>query len=85
MSNSKKKNIPGGSGKITSSKEKSPPSRLKWLAIIPLLILTYLVYTPALKNSITGWDDSNYITENNDIRELNSAFIKKVFLRIQDM
>ena len=79
MSGSKKKNTHVGSGKNIPVKEKSASTRLKWLAIIPFLILTYLVYTPALKNSITGWDDSNYITENNDIRELNSAFIKKSF------
>ena len=79
MSNSKKKSLSGNAVQKNPGKEQSASSIRKWMGIIPLLILTYLAYTPALKNSITGWDDNNYITENKDIRQLNTDFIKKSF------
>ena len=79
MSNSKKKSLSGNAVQKNPGKEQSASSIRKWMGIIPILILTYLVYTPALKNSITGWDDNNYITENKDIRQLNTDFIKKSF------
>jgi tetratricopeptide (TPR) repeat protein len=52
----------------------------KWIAIIiAMLVATYIVYTPALKNTLTGWDDKNYITIDKDIQKLDAAHIAKIF------
>ena len=52
----------------------------KWIAIIiAMLVATYIVYSPALKNTLTGWDDKNYITIDKDIQKLDAAHISKIF------
>lgn len=72
-------------------KGKTPPATKKpktevqqidkswWLSILLLLLLSYLVYIPAQQNSLTGWDDKNYIIENKDIHQLDKNFIQKSF------
>lgn len=53
---------------------------IKWVvALLSLIVITYIVYTPALKNSLTGWDDKNYIIENKLIHKLNADVISKLF------
>src|SRR5271157_6008650 len=52
----------------------------KWIAmIVVLLAVTYIIYTPALKNTLTGWDDKNYITIDKDIQKLDAAHLSKIF------
>ena len=52
----------------------------RWIAIIvAMLVATYIVYTPALKNTLTGWDDKNYIIIDKDIQKLDAAHISKIF------
>ncbi|MCW3120637.1 MAG: Tetratricopeptide repeat protein [Flavipsychrobacter sp.] len=34
------------------------------LYIIPIVIVTFFAFTPALKNSFTNWDDNGYVFEN---------------------
>jgi hypothetical protein len=52
----------------------------KWIAIIiAMLVATYIIYTPALKNTLTGWDDKNYITIDKDIQKLDAAHLAKIF------
>jgi tetratricopeptide (TPR) repeat protein len=52
----------------------------KWMAIIVAMIaITFIIYTPALKNTLTGWDDKNYITIDKDIQKLDAAHIAKIF------
>lgn len=52
----------------------------KWIiAIIGMLVLTYIIYTPAFKNKLTSWDDKNYITIDKDIQKLDAEHVKKIF------
>lgn len=70
----------GKSASPLASKGKSPgKNKARWLWILPLIIFSYIIYTPALKNTITGWDDKNYIVENTDIRHFDADFLKKSF------
>ncbi|NCD42447.1 MAG: hypothetical protein EOL88_10180, partial [Bacteroidia bacterium] len=39
------------------------------LAVV--LLLTFLLYLPALKNGFTNWDDTWYITENDRIDDFS--------------
>lgn len=52
----------------------------RWIiSIIGLMAFTYIIYTPALKNTLTGWDDKNYITINKDIQKLDAEHLKNFF------
>jgi len=44
-----------------------------------LLAITYFCYAPALKNTLTSWDDKEYVIENTDIKKLDKEFVKKSF------
>ena len=54
---------------INKKKIAPKPSNNKlWLlALLGLVIFTYVLYTPALKNSLTTWDDKDYIENNPSI------------------
>lgn len=43
-----------------------PPAnrRIPGLALIGVLLLTFIVYLPSLGNGFTNWDDPSYVTEN---------------------
>ncbi|HRH66572.1 MAG TPA: tetratricopeptide repeat protein [Bacteroidia bacterium] len=83
MSGVKKATVKKGAGvsqnKFVQKNQGLEKSKWWWIGILPLLLFAYLVYTPALKNSITSWDDSNYIVENKDIQSLDKDFIRKSF------
>jgi Flp pilus assembly protein TadD len=38
--------------------------RLASLALVGILLLTFIVYLPSLGNGFTNWDDADYVTEN---------------------
>lgn len=44
-----------------------------------LVFITFLVYSPARYNTLTNWDDKNYITMNQDITKHDKDFVKKSF------
>jgi len=50
---------------------------LLWLASI--LLLTYIAFSPSLKNGFTNWDDNVYVGENSLIKNLSGDNIKKMF------
>lgn len=49
-----------------------------WMLAV-LLLITYLVYSPARYNTLTNWDDKNYVRENKEITKLDKDFVKKSF------
>ncbi|MBN8703454.1 MAG: tetratricopeptide repeat protein [Bacteroidetes bacterium] len=72
---------------MSSKTKKSPavqiPSTQKkigavWLGL--LLVITFFTYYPSLQNNfLTNWDDHQYVLNNDDIKQLNSTNIKKMF------
>ena len=73
-----------------SSSQKSSPSpphpqtlqsKIKpnvWL-ILALMALTLAIYSPALKNNFTNWDDTAYIFHNPYIKHLDFKTLKNIF------
>lgn len=49
------------------------------IALMLLLMITFIIYRPALKNSLTNWDDKNYVTINKDIQKSDINSIKNLF------
>ena len=48
-----------------------------WL--LGIIILTYIAFSPSLKNGFTNWDDNVYIGENMLIKDFSAENIKKIF------
>src|SRR5690349_3330674 len=69
-------------GKKTSS---SPSFSAAYLIMaVVLAIVTYITFSPSLKNDFTNWDDPTYVTENpmvlSDKTELKEIFSRPVSL-----
>jgi tetratricopeptide (TPR) repeat protein len=47
--------------------------------ILFVLVLTFLIYSPILKNEFISYDDRMYVTENPYVKNFNSANAKKLF------
>lgn len=58
---------------------KNKKNLLLVLAVIIVLLTTYITFSPTINFPFTNWDDDVFITENPDIKELNWKSIKKIF------
>ncbi|MCH8331481.1 MAG: hypothetical protein IH946_08910, partial [Bacteroidetes bacterium] len=47
-----------------------------WIKLFLVAVVTFSVLSPSLKNGFTNWDDTAYITDNNDLREFS---LKRIF------
>ncbi len=85
-------NRPGTKKKFQTAPAKKTPDKKRevvkenrisnWMWLSAILVLTFIVFFPALNNGLTNWDDTTYLTENPLIRELNSNNIKRIFTEI---
>ncbi len=62
---------------IPATKQRTDKNVLLWFAGI--IILTYIAFSPSLKNGFTNWDDNVYIGENTLIKSISGDNIKKMF------
>jgi protein O-mannosyl-transferase len=68
------------SKKQTTPKVKTQSEKSSLLIRIgAILLLTFIVYYPSLKNGFTNWDDNVYIGENKLIQSVSSGNIKQIF------
>ncbi len=54
----------------------------QWYWIIGILVLTLIVFFPAINNALTNWDDPTYLNDNPLIRHLNGASVKRIFSEV---
>jgi tetratricopeptide (TPR) repeat protein len=47
--------------------------------IFAIAIITFLFYSPALKNGITNWDDDQYVVNNPWLKDLSKENVKGIF------
>lgn len=59
---------------------KGSNGNLLWIGAI--LLLTFIVFIPALNNALTNWDDPHYLNDNPLIRSLSAQNIKKIFTEV---
>jgi tetratricopeptide (TPR) repeat protein len=65
--------------KELSTVESVPSKYLSWI-ILAILFVTFIAYTPSLRNDILKtWDDQAYVTQNDLIKELTPAGIVRIF------
>ena len=59
---------------------KTPKNRLYIGALVSvILLITIIVYSNSLNNGFVQWDDYKYVSDNEDIKQLNSQSIYKYF------
>ena len=49
------------------------------LLLAGIVLLTYIAFSPSLKNGFTNWDDNVYVAENTLIKSISGDNIKKMF------
>lgn len=64
--------------------EKSPvhngfSSKLEWLLLGAILILTFMVFSPAINFDFVNWDDDVNVTQNRNVQNLNPESVKNMF------
>ncbi len=70
---------------VSGPAEKMPASadnrRVKpvWWHLLVLAFVTFMVYTPALHNDFTNWDDKSYVQNNPLLRDLSFSTVKEIF------
>ncbi len=62
---------------IQATTQGANKATLLWLSGV--MLLTYIAFSPSLKNGFTNWDDNVYIGENTLIKSLSGDNIKKMF------
>ncbi len=58
---------------------KIPENRKTLFFLFPILIFTFLVFFPCLKNGFVNWDDDWYFTNNALIKSVSFHNVKKIF------
>jgi protein O-mannosyl-transferase len=64
MNKNKLKKKQTGKNVVTTSY----PAKRKWFLLVCVLVITFVVFSPALKNDFTNWDDDLYVTKNTLIK-----------------
>ena len=57
--------------------QQNPKLQKQWIYIGLILLLTFIVFSPALKNEFTNWDDDLYVTENQTITSISIDELSK--------
>jgi len=81
--NNQKKKIPAKTSAPPKQQAKQSQKKygdLLWLGGI--LLLTFIVFYPALNNALTNWDDPHYLNDNPLIRKLSAENIKRIFTEV---
>jgi Tfp pilus assembly protein PilF len=72
--------------KVTGVKNVAPSvfsERAKIIFPGLLVLLTFIVYYPVLRNGFTNWDDAGYITTNNTVQDINATNLRAIFTGYQ--
>ena len=59
--------------------KRKPMRPIKLLAIITIVVVTFLAFRPALNNGFTSWDDTAYVNANPSIKGLSFKHIQTIF------
>src|ERR1035438_8815539 len=82
-----KKNTPNKTSKQPEVKRKpqgklanaSSPTWIKWALAGGIGLITFLVFSPALENIFTNWDDNHYVIENPQLAKPISESVSYYF------
>ncbi|MBT3384051.1 MAG: tetratricopeptide repeat protein [Prolixibacteraceae bacterium] len=63
--------------KVKNTALKNKTKKKEWLYIGIVLIITFILFSPSLKNNFTNWDDDLYVTKNNVITSISTSELEK--------
>jgi protein O-mannosyl-transferase len=67
MTKKQQQKTPAKPEKGTPADKANNPNATPYLILAAILVLTWVVFAPALQNGFTNWDDNVYVTENKHI------------------
>lgn len=76
-------NTPNNNTKRSPNKTKLPPNKYMLIALLAIVVITYIAFSPSLDNGYVGWDDDMYIHDDILSQQLNSANVKTMFTTYQ--
>jgi len=74
-----KKLKPNQAPKSVAKERKSSDNGLKVKLLLGVLLITFVVFLPSLKNEFVNWDDDVNLMENKNIGVLDMKSVKKIF------
>lgn len=74
--------MPKPLGKPSSKKASAQKNNSKWWLVSAILILTFVAFSPTLKNNFTNWDDDRYVLDNAMLSKPYSECVKFYFSNI---
>src|SRR3954468_1754909 len=75
----KPKTISRPAVKQTVQKHSGSNKALPWLIIAALVAFSFVVFLPMLSNEFTEWDDTDYVTKNLSIINMDAAKVQYIF------
>src|ERR1035437_3701017 len=84
MKNKQQQNKPKPPVKVNKPQQKKAttpksPSWLLWALVAGIVIVTFISFTPALKNDFTNWDDDHYVSDNHLLAKPTGEAVKYFF------
>jgi len=70
--------------KLRPVQNKSGINWKSFVIVLIILLITFISFSPSLKNGFTNWDDPKYIQENIHIKTLNADKVKRHFTTFTD-
>jgi protein O-mannosyl-transferase len=73
---------PKGINKKQEVKKLTPPrlfEKREWLLLGLILVITFIVFAPAITHDFVNWDDDVNVTQNRNVLNLNQESIKNMF------
>lgn len=74
-----KKNNPKGVNAKVANPVNNFSRKKEWVLLAFILVVTFLIFSPTLKSEFVNWDDDVNVTNNNNVKELNSTSINNIF------
>ena len=62
-----------------SGKAKKEPSLTQWLIVGGILLITFLIFKPAINYDYVNWDDDVNVTQNPNVQHLDAASVRDMF------
>jgi len=52
------------------------------IPFLVILVFTFIIFSPALNNGFTNWDDKEYVVDNTSIKSFSPTNLKKMATRV---
>jgi len=57
-----------------------PGKKFMWISLFLMILITFIAYSPSLRNTFTNWDDESYVTDNMTYKKVSLETMKDLFI-----